>query len=354
MSQCQRRNIDVGINSLARAFAFLLGWFFVVMSLNGCVSSHPPKGFALLESLETYQGTDWQDAVFVEQGNYRITTNTAKEVGVRAGLFMNRALDVYRQITGDDLAALPVMQVNVYATRRAYEREVKKQNLSQKVTTGYYSPEPPAAMHVPWVEIKGEHPLLTLAHEGFHQFAHQKALSNKQLNPNDDPVRFPVFLPLWLNEGLAMFVEGAIVTEDQFDAGRINPFRLYHLQKLIKEGRCPDLSGLLARRYGEPFTQADYSASWGVVFALYHGLAVSGEWSHGNMLPSFLDQLVQILELEQTVDMSGDEWVDILGRSSSREGSVLFTGQPLLSWEAAWKLAMLNLQVDVPSGGLNN
>lgn len=338
--------------SAAQAIAVVL----VMLVLNGCSAPHPPLTFASLEPIKTYHGTDWQDAVVVDAGRYRVITNTDQATGLRAGLFLQRCLGAYQQVTGMDPDTLPVMTVSLYARRRIYEQEAGRLGLPGRVTTGFYSPRPPAAMHVPWLQVGGDHPLLTMIHEGFHQFANQAALADRRLNPAGEAARLPVLAPLWLNEGIALFMEGAIVSEARLEPGRINPTRLVRLQRLIRDGKYPDLQDLLSRRYGEPFSRDDYAAAWGVAFALYHGLSADGTWSGGQLLNRYIGGLKEQLYNEVRVVPADQYWPALLVEPSVKVFDSLLAeqGTSLSEWDNAWRAAMLELQADVPSGGLMN
>lgn len=328
----------------------------ILSCLNGCsLSRKDYPGFSQLIPIRNdLDGCEQRNTMSTSTKNYRIRTNLNSDEVFVIGQFMESALVLYQNLTGSKFGTFQGLNINIYCDRKTYENNLSELKLVGGASMGFYSPVPPAAIHVLWTGPFSDHPFLTLAHEGFHQFAHHTALADKQLNPAENRLNFPVAIPIWLNEGLAQFVEGAVVTEKHFEPGRIHQARLVHLQNLIKTKKVPDLKKILNQRYDEPFDNADYSASWGVVFALYHGLSSSGKWYTDSCLINFQGIFRDFLSANFLNDYSEHGWDEFLARESllAFEQSVLKQGYTLSDWEKAWHFAMLSLDPNLPYGGL--
>ncbi len=333
---------------------FLLLLLLGLLGLSGCTATYLPSSFA---ELDQPKSSSVQSVRSFVSEHYRVETDAGIQVAEQVATFMERVLASYQDVLGVGLLESNGLLIKVYAKRRSFQKELARLGLLWKQSAGCYSPEPPAAIYLPWASDHADHPLITLIHEGTHQFAHRAALDNPLLNPDPSKISMPVILPFWLNEGVAQFMEGSIVTAEQLEVGRINPARLSHLQQLIRRNKLPEVTKLVGHRYDEPFSGADYSAAWGLTFALYHGLAGEGDWTGENLLPIYLAELTALL-----ADETGDDgfisaqWVDRLSSASLKVFANVMQrqGVSLSDWDATWHAAMLDLSPDVPLGGLSN
>ena len=327
----------------------------ILAIINGCSQNlKNDTGFSKLTPILDNLGSSERDIRITSTENYRIKSALNCGEPYRIGQFMENALVLYRHVTGNETVAFYDLNVNLYTDRKTYQKKRRELKLARDGNTGFYSPVPPAAIHMLWAGSLADHPFLTLIHEGFHQYAHHMAIVDRQLNPVRIKPDFPVLIPIWLNEGLAQFVEGAVVTEDQFVPGRIHQVHLIRLQNLIKTKKIPTVKKLLRQRYDEPFSNADYSAAWGVTFALYHGLSSSGKWYSENRLKNYLSKLQDRLLLNERNDNLETNWVEILATESLRvfKQLLLEQGDILADWENSWHFAMLGLDPKFACGGL--
>ena len=335
---------------------YLICLLLILSCINGCsLSRKDYPGFSQLVPIRNnLEGCEQRNATNISTKNYRIRTNLNSDEVFVIGQFMESALVLYRDLTGSKAGTFQDLNINIYCDRKTYENNLSELKLVSGASMGFYSPVPPAAIHVLWTDPFFDHPFLTLIHEGFHQFAHHTALADKQLNPLRTKPNFPVAIPIWLNEGLAQFVEGAVVTEKHFESGRIHQARLVHLQNLIKTKKVPELKKILNQRYDETFDNVDYSAAWGVVFALYHGLSCSGEWYADSRLINYQGIFRDFLSSNLLNGYSEPRWDEFLARESllAFKQSLLKQGYTLSDWEKVWHFAMLNLDPDLPYGGL--
>jgi len=206
----------------------------------------------------------WSEAYVHETAHYTIRTNTSPAAAEHIGALMEEALGEYRRLTGYYAEDLPRFIINAYATKEEYEAVAKKHGFPADTTNGLYTPVQPAAIHLPYVTDQGRSPDATLLHEGAHQFIDQV------MSFNVPAAGRLMGVPLWLNEGLATYMEGAITDDGRFEAGRVNGPRLKHLKRLIRADEYPSLHEVMSRRYGQQFSVEDYAVAWGVVYVLNH------------------------------------------------------------------------------------
>lgn len=131
----------------------------------------------------------------------------------------------------------------------------------------------------------------TIQHEAFHQFAHN-AISKE--------------MPVWLNEGLAVYFEEGIWTGEGFLLGQVPPHRVRSLKSALDNQRMIRFQKLMKmslEEWGqnvatdEVITEVQYNQSWAMVHFLVHG-------SNGD--DAFRPRFIRMLELLHE-GKSGDE-----------------------------------------------
>lgn len=235
--------------------------FSLIASQNGCATTkegslNPGSEYAPKASQELLGG---EKTVFHTE-HYTVYTDTDIETAKDVGLFMEKAFKAYQLAIGTE-EDLPQFIVNVYATKREYEDEVRKQGLPADITTGMYSPVAPAAVHLSYNGKNSYAMYRNLIHEGTHQYIDQ-VMSFKQSGKK------LLAVPLWLNEGFASYFEGAVTEENNIEPGRVNQERYKVLKRLIRHNRTPSVKEVLSKAYGEPFSLAEYAVSWGIVYVI--------------------------------------------------------------------------------------
>ena len=97
-----------------------------------------------------------------------------------------------------------------------------------------------------------------IQHEGFHQFAFAT------IGPR---------LPIWANEGMAVYFEESIFTGDGFVTGLIPPARLARLKKEIEDGRLKSFSKMMTitnREWNQELSICNYDQAWSMIYFLVH------------------------------------------------------------------------------------
>jgi len=98
-----------------------------------------------------------------------------------------------------------------------------------------------------------------IQHEGFHQFA--KAVIRGEL-------------PMWLNEGIAVYFQDSLFTGDTYYTGLISPSRLARLQSGMKANRLKsfkDLTAMGRDQWNRKLVAENYDQAWSIVHYLVHG-----------------------------------------------------------------------------------
>ncbi len=306
--------------------------------------------------------TPWSEAFVCHTDHYTVHTDTSLETAARIGAFMEKALTEYRALTGFEDAPSSRFVVNAYAARDRYEDIVRSLGLSENSTAGLYTPVPPAAIHLPCLRVSGVYPSATLLHEGTHQFIDQViSFRPPPCNYNIDPTQQNrlMSVPVWLNEGLATYMEGAVTAEDSIETGRINRNRLVHLKKLIRSGTCPSLKEVLERRYGEPFTAEDYAVAWGIVYSLRHAPGVEDQENRRTHLARYLASCRRAFYADPDAEFTRDflsggkpqedlrkRFAVHIARRSREVFEEIVVGKDstLYAWEEDWKARILKIE----------
>lgn len=145
----------------------------------------------------------------------------------------------------------------------------------------------------------------TLQHEGFHQFASAVITGD---------------IPMWVNEGLAVYFEHAIFTGDGYVTGIIPPDRLARVRELIRAHAVksvPEMMQLSNRTWNAELSFVNYDQAWSMVYFLAH--AENGKYQHA--FDGFLRSV-------SGGDSWNDAWLTHFGRGTDE-----FEAQ----WRAYWE-----------------
>jgi len=303
----------------------------------------------------------WSDAFVQRTPHYTVRTNTAPEVAADIARLMENAAAAYRVLLPENNMVLPRFYVHAYATRKEYAYAMRQLGLNTRVTVGAYSPLPPPTIHLPYLVRGRIQPDTFLLHEGLHQFADHTIRFHVPSNVREtfDPTRQSFLsLPLWLNEGLATYVESAVVYDDHIELGNVNRERLVHLQTLIRRGKCPALQNVIRRAYGETFTAPDYAVAWGIVYSLRHAPVPDQQADRRTRLQHYLAAAKHAFYTDPTVEFTQEfltngtpvqnfdrRWAEHIAKRSLQAFERIIVGREntLADWERDWTTRICQL-----------
>jgi hypothetical protein len=270
---------------------------------------------------------------------------------------MEQAADAYDRLLDIDTSEEEKKStIYVYGTWKRFALVAESLGFPPSVRA-FYSPVAPAAVHVLLDETTFDNITPLLLHEGLHQRADLDCrVSGARTGNNSSPAeRNPIGLPLWLNEGLATYMESARLVNGRLVTGIPNLPRLRELQNMIRNNYRFSAIGVLSRSYGEPFSSGDYAVAWGIVYDLAH---TAGR--HG-MNDTFLDKYIATLktdlaaalhELSANTPIGGsndgglfEAWNPILAEQSLKTFQKVVTGdgRSMSDWERDWRRRMLDV-----------
>ena len=223
--------------------------------------SHPaPKSpyerFMEKGALRDFPPLPWSKAFQRNSRVYIVKTNTSMDVAEYVGTVMDAIHYHYCRLFG--VGGTRKTRINVFRTHQEMaDWAVKNCRFNVKPgVLGFYTTYSGGTICVIWKEIHNNHPQTVLMHEGTHQFVSSVYGSNA--------------LPIWLNEGFAVYFENSHFDGRNLDVGRVPRTRLKLLQMEMKENRHLSLATLFAT--GQPqFDVRCYGAAWSFVYWLAHG-----------------------------------------------------------------------------------
>ncbi len=309
-----------------------------MISLTGCSS---PRLVAELPTLQHDGATSWDQALEVTSDNYRIVTNSNSENALLMAGLMEILYATCSRLFGPGQKH-ERLTVYAFARRAQYEQQTAALQLSAGHLSGIYAPGRSTGIYLPLVASNGTHPFFTLVHEGLHQYLHEV----HGLPIAGTSAKLPS-VPLWLSEGLALYMEAALVEPAALAPGRRHPERLQHLQSLVRRGRMPGISQVVSTSYGEPFSNADYSVAWGLVQTIHSQGLWPDYWA--NWQAVVRSEAMRFLNegnaSERNLLQSQQDWARRLSRLSLANFKMqLFDpGQDWTGWQKAWQDEILEL-----------
>lgn len=145
----------------------------------------------------------------------------------------------------------------------------------------------------------------TVQHEGFHQFADAVITGD---------------IPMWVNEGLAVYFEHGIFTGDDYVTGIIPPARLARVKQLIRTDAVktiPQMMQISMQDWNAELSFVNYDQAWSMVHFLAH--AEGGKYQRA--FDGFLRSI-------SNGEMWDDAWITQFGR-----GTAEFQAQ----WREYWQ-----------------
>ncbi|MBN1256216.1 MAG: hypothetical protein JXA52_00770, partial [Planctomycetes bacterium] len=163
-------------------------------------------------TVEEYPDLPWEQAYVYKNKRYVVRTNTSPKVASYIGQLLNFEQERFRGMFNFD-EEVPRLQVYAYRTREEFERVALPYGFAQ--SDGFFMQQgADKTIYLPYVAAYNDptYPTEILLHEGTHQFV-SMALDFKIPGPYrkyfEDDVTTLKSVPLWLNEGLATYMEVA-------------------------------------------------------------------------------------------------------------------------------------------------
>lgn len=157
------------------------------------------------------------------------------------------------------------MALYLFKTQRDYIDFLRQFRIDGTNSGGIFVVQPKLLAVATWVQGKSRSETFrTLQHEGFHQFAH------RYIGPT---------LPIWINEGLAVYFESGILVGKTFRLGLADVRRVLAIQNAIEHNRVIRFDRLLnmtADQWQQGLlgdverAQFLYDQSWSIVHFLIH------------------------------------------------------------------------------------
>lgn len=153
----------------------------------------------------------------------------------------------------------------LFGTRAAYVSYMGTLGIQAENSGGMFFSRGNEAGLATWVYDKPrKETIQTLQHEGFHQFAH------RFIGPQ---------LPLWANEGLAVYFEQARLVKGKFKIGVAEPHRIQAIRSGIDAGNNFPINDLIRINSNQWFANMSdrvrgpmqYVQSWSICHFLIHG-----------------------------------------------------------------------------------
>lgn len=292
----------------------------------------------------------------VETNRYRVYSDTeAGRIALIAAV-IEEAAHTCDELLGIDPDQSKQSTIYLHGERRHYNRIVASLGFPPSIRA-FYSPVSPSAVHLLSAGMPEDELISLLLHEGLHQRADLYVriapdCESEEINGSFPAPHSHLALPLWLNEGLATFMESARYTEGRLVTGEPNRERLRQLQGMIEGNRRFSLTRVIERSYGETFSSGDYAVAWGVVYDM-----AQNHNGDGSLLESYLRTLEGNLAREgrrlcnrgrpenEKPDRSFHAWNILLAEQSLQtfKETLASHGQTIAQWERQWRQRILKI-----------
>jgi hypothetical protein len=276
----------------------------------------PYEKFLEKGAIKDFPERPWGQAFSRDSICYRVKTNTSLDVAEYVGVLMDAVHLHYCHRFG--VQGTRKANINVFRSHKEMAAWAKKNcrfNVKASVI-GFYTSWGGGTLCVVWKQLYRQKPETVLMHEGTHQFV---------------AATWGRAIPIWLNEGFAVYFENSVFDGRNLDVGRIPVARLRRLQQQMRTGKHVTLEKLFATEQ-KAFTVDCYGSAWSYVYWLAH----AADTDH--------KRRVHQLALSRYV-------ADC--RRNRRDGKnlVAYMGRTMEQMEKEWKEWVLKLDPADPYGG---
>jgi hypothetical protein len=208
----------------------------------------------------------WDRTPFGDSRHYRIKTDLPADEARELARHLDRIHDAMHNRLGSLPARRPVTNlVLVFQHYEDYLYTLRSRfGINAIGTGGVFFVRPEGAAIAVWIGHRPRQRILAvLQHEAFHQFAYS---------------RFGGDLPVWANEGLAMFFEEAVLIGRELIIGQAQPRLIESVQTAIEQERTIPFRDILlmdSQRWQEAIlagsASVQYNQSWSIVHFIIYG-----------------------------------------------------------------------------------
>ncbi|GEM_PF-7047789 len=325
--------------------------------------------------VKDYPLRPWSEALTYQNEACRVVTNTDKDTARYIAQLMRFAQKKYRRIFHYD-KEIPRIEVRAYRTQEEYVdamRSLGALGMQLAHTSGMFvQQDGERTIHVAYTDLHGPTaPTTVLLHEGTHLLV--SLCVDFQLPEKDRRLfrgkpRTLSSVPLWLNEGLATFMEVSYYDGEDLVIGEINRSRLLQLQHEMEHDRHVTLQELLQTPQSE-FGTSHYASAWGLVYWFLYDKDEEKEDGKRAILVDYFDEcrkgFMDAPEWQfrkhfgETGPLFHVAWEKHIREEGYRAFLRLTIGEDppeerWEGWENTWREYILDLDPNDPRGGLDD
>ncbi|MHC4870542.1 MAG: DUF1570 domain-containing protein [Planctomycetota bacterium] len=321
--------------------------------------------------VKDYPKTSWSNAVIVTSKNnlYQVRTNTSKATASYIAKLMEYVSKNFRNVF-NYYEPMPKLKICAYRTMKEYNSVIEKVAPDMKGSSGLFlDRKGKNTIHLPYIMHSESSPTTVLLHEGTHQFitnAFGYRIPEQYLPYFPEDMKVLASVPLWLNEGLATYMEVSYYNGEKLVVGEINKGRLLQLQHEIKDGKFVTIKELLTTPQSK-FKSSHYASAWGLVYWLMNDDDDEKFRIKREILKDYLKDCKKGFMTGPDSDFkdkflqSPDTFQDLWGNHVIANSYKQFLRRTIglkhskerwQKWENSWKKWILRLTHNLPNGGL--
>ncbi|MHC4914580.1 MAG: DUF1570 domain-containing protein [Planctomycetota bacterium] len=282
----------------------------------GAEEKSPYEKFLEKGAIKDFPERDWSQAFSRDSICYRVKTTTSMDVAEYVGVLMDAVHLHYCHRFG--VHGTRKANINIFRTHKEMAAWAKKNcrfNVKSSVI-GFYTSWGGGTLCVVWKKLYNQRPETVLMHEGTHQFV---------------AATWGRAIPIWLNEGFAVYFENSKFDGRNLDVGRVPAARLRRLQQQMRNDKHVKLEKLFATDR-KAFTVDCYGSAWAYVYWLAH----SADTDH--------KRRIHQMALGRYV-------ADCRRNRQDGKNLVAYMGRTMEQMEKEWKEWVLKLDPSDPYGG---